>query len=358
MKFDVIIGNPPYQINDEGKRVDGSQNASASPIYPAFVEEAMKISDIQSLIIPARWTTGAGKGIAGFSQQMLEKNSFKQFNHYVNARDIFPDNEIPGGICYFIHDNSYTGNANIEVSYNGKTEESTRLLDEHSIGIFIPFEDLSNILLKVKKKENLNIKNMQQIVSGRKPYGLGTDFFNSPEKYGIKNVSDKRQNNDDIEIFGLHRRTRTSKFIPKNSELPQGKELIDYYKVFLPYAYGGGGAIGESTEVLLLGTPIKGEPHQISTETYLNIGKFKTYDEASALYKYIKTKFFRVLVGILKSTQHATRTFGLVPLQDFTSESDIDWTQSVENIDKQLYRKYNLNDSEIMFIETNIKEME
>lgn len=358
MKFDVVIGNPPYQQNDRGLREDGSKNASASPIYPDFVESAIGISKIQSLIIPARWITGAGKGLKSFSEKMINSTNLKYFGYFANSKDVFPDNEITGGVCYFVRDNNHDNKTNIETYSNSKIDKSTRFFDEHSIGVFIPFEALSNILIKVRRKENLETNNIQKIVSTLKPYGLRTDFFKNQKKYNLPPIFKKRNNKNDLEIFGLFNGKRTSRFLPSDYPIPKGTDLLSDYKVFLPYAYGGEGMIGEAKSVTLLGQPLVGKPNQLCTETYLNIGSFKTQEEAINLYKYIKTKFFRALVGILKSTQHATTTFKLVPLQDFTKDADIDWSESTSNIDQQLYKKYNLDKEEIEFIETNIKEME
>ena len=358
MKFDVVIGNPPYQENDNGKREGGATNASASPLYHLFVESAIKVSSIQSLIIPARWITGAGKGLGKFSEDMIRSNAFKHFSYYANSKDIFPNNEITGGICCFVRDNEYNGKTNIESKFKSGSETSRRYFDEHNIGVFIPFSKLTDVITKVRTKEDLKRKNMQKIVSVLKPYGLRTDFFHNPNKYSLPNILDYKGEEDNIEIFGLDYGKRTSKFVPKDYPIPFGLDSVNKYKVFLPYAYGGDGILGESEAVTLLGQPLTGKPGQICTETYLNIGNFNTEFEANSLLKYIKTKFFRVLVGILKSTQHATRTFRLVPIQDFTSNSDIDWTKSISEIGQQLYKKYGLTQEEIDFIESNVKEME
>lgn len=358
MKFDVVIGNPPYQKNDNGQRDDGAVNASASSIYPFFVESSQKISNIQSLIIPARWITGAGKGLKKFSEQMISSRNLKHFSYYANSKDVFPNNEITGGVCYFIRDNQYEGKTHIKAHFTNRTEISTRVFDEHSIGVFIPFETLSNILLKIRKKVNLEKNSIYPHVSVRKPYGLSTDFLDKPKKYDLTRLQSKREMKDDIEVFGLIKGKRTSRFIPSNYKLLKGKDLRDFYKVFVTKAYGGDGILGESDAVTILGQPLIGKPRQVSTETYLTIGKFETEEEANSLYKYIKTKFFRVLVGILKTTQDAPRrVYQLVPIQNFTSKSDIDWTKPIAEIDQQLYEKYNLNEEEIDFIETNIKEM-
>lgn len=352
MKFDVIIGNPPYQQNDNGKRDDGSANASASPIYHHFVNQAIKMSQIQCFVIPARWTVGAGKGLSKFTAQMLSDKHMKAFNYFSDSKEVFPNNDIKGGVCYFVRNTDYFGEANITVKTNEGVNKSKRYLDSEDAGVFIPFGELADILHRVKNHTpNLADENMQKIVSVLKPYGLRTDFFHLPAKYNLPEIYEKRNNPDDLEIFGLYKTKRTSRFVPRDYPVPVGTYTIGKWKVFMPYAYGAG-AIGET-----IPTPILGSPIQICTETYLRIGSFDTKKEAEALLKYIKSKFFRAMVGILKTTQHSTTTYRLVPLQDFTPNSDIDWSKSIPEIDQQLYRKYKLDQREIDFIEEKVKEM-
>ena len=353
MKFTAVVGNPPYQENDNGARADGSANASASPIYQYFVEESKNFSDIQCLVIPSRWAMGAGKGLKKFTESMLKDHHIQSFYYFMDSKDIFPNNDIKGGICYFVRNRNYTGKAKITVKDTASEETMHKFLDEEGVGIFIPYAELADILGKVKK-ETVDFKeqNMQKIVSVRKPYGLSTDFFTSQSKYNLPPVNIKKQKDDDIEIIGLYKTKRTSRFVPRDYPVPAGGDTIGRWKVFIPYAYGCG-AIGET-----IPSPILGSPIQICTETYLRIGCFNTKFEAEALLKYIKTKFFRTMVGILKTTQHSTTTYKYVPIQDFTPKSDIDWSKSIEEVDKQLYKKYNLSDKEITFIEEKVRPME
>ena len=228
-------------------------------------------------------------------------------------------------------------------------------MDSENIGIFVPFTELLTVLGKVKTKTiDLENNNIQKIVSVRKPYGLSTDFLKNQSKYGLPSVQDSKQKDDDIEVLGLgNKNKRISRWVPANYPLPAGRGAVHCWKVFVPKAYGAG-AIGE-----VIPTPILGTPIQVSTETYLRIGKFKTQEEAEAMLKYLKSKFFRALVGILKTTQDApNRVYSLVPLQNFTNNSDIDWSQSIAQIDQQLYKKYGLSEKEIAFIEEKVRAME
>lgn len=355
MKFDVVIGNPPYQENDNGKRDDGSANASASPVYQYFIENAEKISNIQCFVIPSRWTSGAGKGLKKFTESMIKSKDIQAFSYFANPKMVFPDNDIKGGICYFVKKRGFNSPANITVYTDEETLTSKRFMDSENIGIFVPFAELLTVLEKVKAKTiDLENNNIQKIVSVLKPYGLRTDFLKNQSKYGLPSVQDSKQKDDDIEVLGLgDKNKRISRWVPANYPLPTGRGAVRCWKVFVPKAYGAG-AIGE-----VIPTPILGTPIQISTETYLRIGKFKTQEEAEAMLKYLKSKFFRALVGILKTTQDApNRVYSLVPLQNFTNNSDIDWSQSIAQIDQQLYKKYGLNEKEIAFIEEKVREME
>ena len=352
MRFDVVLGNPPYQKNDGGVRDDGSANASATAIYPNYVESAEKTSEIQSLIIPARWLSGAGKGLSAFSKHMVQSKNFQIFEYYLDSKDVFPNNDIKGGVCYFVKNHNHNGEAKVIIHEKGRSVDSLRFLDENGIGVFIPYAELSKILLKVQAVVgDIPSKSIQTIVSPRNPYGLATDFFKNPSKYDLPDIMPNREKANDIEIFGLLNGMRTSRFVSDDYPITKGLDLVNKYKVFLSYAYGTG-SLGEPTA-----KPVVGIPHTICTETFLNIGVFNAEIEAVNLVRYIKTKFFRVMVGILKTTQHATTTFKYVPLQDFTENSDIDWSKSIPEIDIQLYMKYGLNEEEIEFIETHAKEM-
>ena len=353
VKFDVVIGNPPYQENDNGVRADGTSNASAKGIYHHFIMEAMKFSDKQCFIIPARWRAGAGKGTGDFAEMMLSSDKIRNMTVYIDSKDVFPNNDVKGGIAYFMRDKDYSGPVKLRtVDTNGEFEWSTTMNNTGSVGVLVPYEELASILAKVELKEDLAKRNFQDIVSPLKPYGLRTDFFKNQKKYGLPPIQNSRQKADDLEIFGLDKKVRTSRFAPSDYPLPRGQERLGKWKIFAPYAYGCG-ALGET-----IPSPILGSPIQICLETFLEIGPFDTEFEARAALKYYKSKFLRALVGVLKITQHGTTTYRAVPLQDFTDNSDIDWSKSIAEVDRQLYAKYGLSDREIAFIEEKVREME
>ena len=361
-KFDAVVGNPPYQVNDDGgDRQNGTVNASASPVYDKFVNSAKSLDPgVISMIMPSRWLSGAGKGLKEFGRTMLQDTHIKSIHIFPNSRDIFPSVDIKGGVCYFLRDTNYAGSADITIQNGDNITTSHRFLDTTGTGTFIQFTELASIYGKVAP--DIKKGTIQSIMSVRKPYGFSTDIIGNYRKYGLPEMYNERQRDSDLEMWGLLRGKRTLVYLPENYPIPVyplglNKDNFKKWKVFVPYAYGCG-ALGEEIPTPILGTPILGTPIQICTETFMQYGAWGAEPEAKAALRYLKTKFFRVLVGILKTTQHSTTTFKFVPLQDFTANSDIDWSKSIPEIDQQLYRKYGLTDEEIGFIETHVKPMD
>lgn len=355
MKFDVVVGNPPYQENDNGKRDNGMANASASPLYHYFFYLAQKIANEKvSLIFPARWLNGAGKGLSRFSQEMLHDKHIRSLVVFKKSALVFPNTEIKGGVLYFTYTKKHTGTAEIKViDHDNKKYAYTGFLDSTDSGIFIPYGELVTIFQKISNKVDLKKENITQIVSTRKPYGLTTNFFSAPEKLGLPPIYEAKRAIDDLEILGLLKNKRVVRYAPKNYPVPTGQETIHKWKVFAGKAMGVG-QFGEKVPSL----PI-GRPGEIATETFIRLGAFDSEFEAVSLKKYYHTKFFRALLGIAKTTQDASaRVYSFVPLQDFTENSDIDWSKSIAEIDRQLYKKYGLEQTEIEFIETKVRSME
>lgn len=355
MKFDIVVGNPPYQENDNGKRADGSSNASATPLYHHFFELAKKISNEQiSLIFPARWIYGSGKGLQNFTQNMLQDYKIKTLTLFQSADKLFPNTIIKGGVLYLIYDKSYEGITDITVvDRNEQVHKYKSYLNSANSGVFIPFEELIKIYVKILKKVDLKKSNFSKIVSSRKPYGLETNFFKNSLKNKSFPLFEVRKSSDNIEIIGLENGKRVTKYADKNYPIPSGKETIYKWKLFAGKAIGSG-IFGEKVPDL----PI-GKPGTISTETFIRIGSFETADEVEAVRKYYHTKFFRTLLGIAKNTQDASsRVYRFIPLQNFSSNSDINWEKSISEIDQQLYSKYSLSEEEIEFIEEKVKSME
>ena len=349
MQFDLIIGNPPYQLSDS------SDSASAKPIYNNFVEQAKKLQPrYLAMIIPSRWMS-AGKGLDKFRDIMIHDKHITKLVDFVNSKDCFSGVDIKGGVCYFLREKDREAKCEIETYTAGdKVQKSKRYLAGDNDITFIRFPELVSIKDKVWADDTQT--SFKELVSVRKPYGFCTDFFKGQSKYGLPDVSDTPIAGG-YEIVGLVGSKRTWKYVPADYPFPKNDGL-GKWKIFEPNAYGCG-AIGETPGTPILGTPILGTPIQACTETFLEIGTWDTKEETEAALKYLKSKFFRCMVGIIKQTQHTSvETYRLVPMQNFTPTSDIDWSQDISDIDKQLYEKYELSDEDIKFIEDNIQEME
>ena len=333
MKFDVVIGNPPYQVSD------GGAQASAKPVYHLFMQEAKKLCpDSISLIMPARFFTG-GKGLDEFRDEMIHDKRFKSLFDYADSKKVFSGVDIKGGVCHFVWDRKYCGECNVYRFNDVGMSYSKRFLAEDGDDIFIRENMLVTIKNKVRKFKE---KTLDLIASPRKPYSLAGDAIKSREKYGLPPMSETPIKNG-YKLLGLDNKLkRICRWLP--TDYPFAKnEGLNKYKIFISESYGCG-EIGD-----IPATPVLATPGELCTETFIQIGPFDTENEAKNCYSYIKTKFFRALVGIRKQTQHATRTvYQFVPIQDF----QVSWT------DEKLYKKYGLNKEEIDFIESMIKPME
>lgn len=321
MKFDVIIGNPPYQLSD------GGAQASAMPIYNKFVEQAKKMNPrFLTMIIPSRWFSG-GKGLDKFRDGMLNDNRIRILHDFHDASECFPGVEIKGGICYFLWNRDNVGLCKV-ISHesDGKISETERSLTEKESNTFIRFNGAIDILKKINKYKE---RSFSSIVHPAMTFGFRTFFKDFDSKTIKKNY---------IKVYA----NRSQGFISRD-KIKQGKEFIDKWKVIIPEAIG----VGDMKKDIL--KPIISEPGSINTETYIMNGPYKSEREAKNVVSYIQTKFFHFLLGLKKNTQHTTRsTYTFIPIQDF-SES---WT------DEKLYKKYKLNKDEIAFIESMIRPME
>lgn len=334
MKFDVIIGNPPYQLSD------GGAQASAQPIYHLFINQARKLNPrYLCMIVPSRWYSG-GKGLDKFREEMLKDNRLTVIHDFPNASDCFNGVEIKGGVNYFLWERDredlcdiYTHSGDQIISH------SKRPLLENNCDVFIRNNSLVSIFRKVSSK---NEKSFMSIVSSRKPYGLCGDVFKNPSKYSLPKLSIEPIPGG-IAIYGLDEKLKRSKrYVNKDYPLTKTANL-EKYKMFVARNQGSG-IFGE-----IISLPIFAEPYEACTETFIEIGPFNTKEEMLNCFSYFKTKFFRAMLGVKKNDQGASRgVYQYIPIQDFKKS----WT------DEELYKKYNLSADEITFIEENIKSMD
>jgi len=329
MNFTAIVGNPPYQ------EMDGGAGVSAKPVYNLFVNVAKQMRpQYISMIMPAKWYNN-GKGLDAFRQSMLSDKHLSVLVDYEDSDDCFTGVDIAGGVCYFMWAKSYHGNCKFTSHRNGNTETVVRKLSEHDT--FVRYTAAIEIITKIKKKTN---NFMNTIVSRQKPFGLRT--FARPLEDG------------DITL-----RYTGGKGPYKRELITVKKEWIDKWKVITSYlTYDHAGRANSDGQKRIISTLEILKPEEICTETYLVLGVYETEQEALSAMAYTKTKFVRFLIGLLASTQHLSKdVFAFVPMQDFTKDSDIDWSAELPEIDKQLYRKYGLSKKEVEFIEKMIKSM-
>ena len=326
MKFDVIIGNPPYQLSDGGDETNTERSrGGAIPLYNSFVAESKAMNPKYiSLIIPSRWYSG-GRGLDSFRSEMLTDERIAYLSDFPTATDIFPNVEIKGGVCYFLWDKDHKGDCTVTNIRGKKKSMMVRPLLEKNSDVFIRFNEAISIYRKV----DIGNAPFSSLISSQKPFGLRTFVKGNQIKQG-----------NDIVLF----ENGGVSFIDKRF-VTQNQNWISKFKVLITRAYGAGDEFPHQ----IINQPIIAEPGSCCTETYVVVGPFDDFTTSVNVVSYMKTRFFRFLVMLRKHTQQAASVvYNFVPLQDFSKP----WS------DEELYKKYELNDEEIAFIESMIRPME
>lgn len=318
MKFDVIIGNPPYQLN-----VGVQQESYAISLYQKFVEQAKKLQPrYLSMIIPSRWFAG-GRGLDEFRDEMLHDSRLRILHDFIDSSECFTGVEIKGGVCYFLWDRDNKGLCEIYTHENNTIIKSIRPLLEDNSNIFIRYNQAIPIINKIKSfKED----SFRKLVSSQTPFGFVSSFKDYSTNY----------NSEYYKIYA----NKNIGYLTKDYLIPKNKDWIDKWKVFTPEAIGTGDGKTDWMK------PILGEPNSLCTQTYMVIGPVNTKEEAENIISYTQTKFFHFLLTLIKNTQHTPpSTYEFIPMQDFSKS----WT------DKELYAKYKLTQEEINFIESMVR---
>ena len=338
LPINAIIGNPPYQVTQE--------RTSDTPVYHHFIDLATTLAPRVSLITPARYLFDAGKTPKEWNAKMLSDPHLRIVWYRATSTDVFPFVDIKGGVAVMYYDRSQVfGKIKHFFTFDELRGISQKVLSDPT---FAPLSRIiyppNRFVLEVLYQRHPDVK--KKIGSKGRERRLTTPIFDLEEVFSIERRSCKQ-----IQILGLVRKERVYRWI--DSDLIEEHPNLHKFKVALPQS-NGSGTIGEVLSAPLIGAPLIGATH-----SFITIGAFDTQAEAEACLKYVKAKFTRVMLGTLKVTQHNTReTWQNVPLQDFTSSSDIDWSLSVAEIDQQLYAKYHLAPEEIAFIEERVRPME
>jgi hypothetical protein len=333
VRINAIVGNPPYQVMD-----GGGAGTSAITIYNMFVDVAKKIApNFISMIIPARWYAG-GKGLDEFRDKMLNDRHITSLFDFPESREVFPSADIAGGICYFLRSSNYDGECSVTTVSNGRRRTNTRLLGQYET--FIRQAEAVDIIEKVNlKSDNF----LSEVVYSRKPFGLDNNYRGKEQSYP-----------ECISLYGSYGISYID-----ISEVKQNIDAVRKWKVIASKASAQGGRADREGMRKVIPKVEVLPPNYACTESYLLVFVFDNEYSANRAANYIKSKLFRFLLSLSVITQNISKEcFRFVPMQDFTENSDIDWSRKdVVDIDRQLYKKYDLTDDEISFIESKIKPM-
>lgn len=342
MEFDAIVGNPPYQENISSN--EGNDSLSRQ-VFPDFIKNSILTgSKFISLITPSRWFTADAQDNSFPKLREFIKNHkhFKMITHFSNNKDVFNNVLIAGGVNYFLYDKSFSG----DVLFIEKTSKATtiaeRPLFEEGFEIILSMKIMVDIIHKIKNKNGF--VSFTEITKGRNAFGVvGKD---------IKKITKAEPFDNSVQLQCAYEEIR---YIERE-KITKNIELVDKYKIFTSKGNGGAGTLGDEKKVAILGKPFFADKNTACTDSLIPIGDFETKEEALNLQKYMNTKFLRFVVGILKTSQNVYQNvYQFVPMQDFTDKSDIDWSKSLTDIDKQLFDKYSLSDEERKYINEKIE---
>lgn len=344
MRFDVIVGNPPYQL--EG----GSGGNNDAAIFQHFVELSNVIKPTySSFIIPSRWFAAGRENLLGeFRKQMLNSKKIKNMVVFSDASSVFKNVDIKGGVCYFLIDQNYSGLCHYKLYRDDLLFECDRKLNEFNILIREP--DLAEIVKKVLSKTNKSDVMVDEIISSDTPFGVPSNPKTS--KKNPLSVSETKTKDFNIYLYHIEDGKRKVEYC-KSKDITKNKSDISKYKVFIPGSYGA----GENYPHQILSKPVVAEKDSVCSQSYLYTA-FDTKEECENFVKYLRTRFFRALVLAIKITQSApNKVYHFVPNLDYTSSSTIDWSKDPKDIEKQLYDFYGISKEQIEYINSMIKEM-
>ena len=342
VKFDVVVGNPPYQLKG------GSGGNNDALIFQHFANIAEELDpEFISLIIPSRWFSGGRSNLVGdFRSKMLNNRKLEKMVVFSDASEIFDNVEIKGGVCYYQINKNYDGDCNYTLYQDNRKEVSLRNLNNFDILIREP--KVEDIVRKVIQHTN-GVESVEKMISNDTPFGIGSNP-KTGKKYSI-NVFDDSTEEHNTKLFFIEKQKRRVEYVSKN-EITKNSNDVDLYKVFIPANAGSG------NDPYIIGKPEIAERNSVCSQSYL-YAAFEIEEEAVNFVKYMKTKFFRLLVKAAKITQGASsKVYRFVPKQDFSNNSDINWHEDIENIDHQLCEKYELEQEEMEYINNTIKPLE
>ncbi|WP_300276423.1 Eco57I restriction-modification methylase domain-containing protein [Peptacetobacter sp.] len=341
VRFGAIVGNPPYQeiiSKSKGNKSLGKQ------LFPNYIKLSMDITDeYATLITPSKWFTADAQdnSFPKLREYAKRNNHFKKIKTMANGASVFEGTEL-GSVNYFLFEKQYTGNT--EFIHDKEENSAYRPLFEENMEQIISMNSMVSILNKVRNHAGFNT--LMTITKGRNAFGItGKEATSKTSETYFDGSYSVRCSYERIRYI-------------KEEEITKNKELANRYKVFMSKANGAAGILGEREEVAILGKPYIGSNRSVCTDSLIPIGDFSTEQEAINLSKYLLTKFLRFMVGILKSSQNIYQiVYKFVPMQDFTNQSDIDWENTIDEIDKQLFDKYGLSNEEREYIESSIRKM-